>query len=553
MMMTPDLDLVQEYARTGSEEAFSELVARHLDLVYSAALRQVRSSQLAEEIAQSVFGDLAQNVHRLKPDTILTAWLYQVTRRTALNVSRGEARRRAREQIALELADMNANSSEWTQIEPWLDEAMETLDEPDRAAILLRYFENKSLRHVGETFGVGEDAAQKPVSRAVERLREFFSKRNVTIGTSGLVVLISTNGVQAAPIGLTFSISAAVTLVGNTLQTSTAITTTKTIAMTTLQKMLITTAIAVTVGTGIYEVRKASKLRSQVQTLQRQQAPWAEQVAQLNHALANATNRIAGLSDELVSAKSNNTELLKLRGEIGVLRAQLAEAKTVKPRSKQSPLSSARAYYDRAGTHYTNHDYEAQLEDLDKAIELDPNMAQAYFMRGNLYASNLPKHRGGYEKAIADYTRCLEIKPNDAGARWNRAMHSPDLGRPDEAIADWTTYLEGDTDFSLQGEGKTKSLAGAHFYRGRVYHWQKKTIRKQYQTTPQHWLLTHKERERIAGAGKHTSPSENWKRPNRTSPLSQKIIKRVLSQTHFTFFAFSQRNVFADFKTASVT
>ena len=229
MNMTTDLDLLREYAR-GSEKAFATLVTRHLGLVYSAALRQVKSSQLAEDIAQSVFTDLARNAQQLKPETILAAWLYQVTRRTALNVSRGEARRQAREQIAVELADMNATSSDWTQIEPWLDEAMETLDEPDRAAILLRYFENKNLRDVGKTLGVGEDAAQKRVSRAVERLREFFSKRNVTIGASGLVVLISANAVQAAPVGLIALISSAVSLVGTAVQTSTAIAATSAIS-----------------------------------------------------------------------------------------------------------------------------------------------------------------------------------------------------------------------------------------------------------------------------------------------------------------------------------
>jgi tetratricopeptide (TPR) repeat protein len=116
-----------------------------------------------------------------------------------------------------------------------------------------------------------------------------------------------------------------------------------------------------------------------------------------------------------------------------------------------------------------DHEYEAQLEDLNKAIELDPTMAEAYFERGNLYSSNLPKERGGDQKAVADYTRCLELKPNDAPARWNRATYYASLRQYDEAIADWTIYIEGDTDFSQQMEGKTKSIAGAHFWRGHVY------------------------------------------------------------------------------------
>jgi RNA polymerase sigma factor (sigma-70 family) len=114
-MSASDLDLLNQYAQQGSEAAFAALVNRHLDLVYSAALRQVRSPQLAEEVAQSVFTDLSRCARKLKPDTLLTAWLYQVTRRTAVDVVRRESRRQLREQIALEMADMNSNTSDWTR------------------------------------------------------------------------------------------------------------------------------------------------------------------------------------------------------------------------------------------------------------------------------------------------------------------------------------------------------------------------------------------------------------------------------------------------------
>jgi RNA polymerase sigma factor (sigma-70 family) len=214
-MMTGDLELLRDYARNKSEEAFAVLVKRHVNLIYSAALRQVRSPQLAEEVSQSVFTDLARNALRLAPDTILTAWLYQVTRRTAIDVVRRESRRQLRERIALEMNSLNAmntTAADWTHIEPLLDEAMHALDDTDRAAVLLRYFENKSLREVGDALGMSDDAAQKRVSRAVERLREFFSKRGVAAGASGLVAAITANAVQAAPAGLAVAISAAVAL-----------------------------------------------------------------------------------------------------------------------------------------------------------------------------------------------------------------------------------------------------------------------------------------------------------------------------------------------------
>jgi hypothetical protein len=119
---------------------------------------------------------------------------------------RREASRQLREQIALEVNDMNCADlsrrnpleADWTHIDPLLDEAMHALGDTDRTAVLLRYFENKSLREVGTTLGTSENAAQKRLGRAVERLRGFFAKRGVTVGASGLVVVISANGIQAA-------------------------------------------------------------------------------------------------------------------------------------------------------------------------------------------------------------------------------------------------------------------------------------------------------------------------------------------------------------------
>jgi RNA polymerase sigma factor (sigma-70 family) len=296
-MSDTDLQLLRQFARDHSQDAFTALVRRHVDLVYSAALRQVRSPQLAEEVAQSVFTDLARSAHRLAPDTILTAWLYQVARRTAIDVVRREARRQMREQIATEMNALNATASDWTHIEPLLDEAVSALDDSDRTAVLLRYFENKSLREVGKTLGTSDDAAQKRVSRAVERLREFFAKRGVTVGASGLVVVISTNAVQAAPVGLGVTISAVATIAGTTIAATA--TATKAIAMTTLQKTIIGATLAVAIGTGIHEARQASTLRSRNEALQQQQASLADQLQQAQREHDDAMKRLGILSAKL--------------------------------------------------------------------------------------------------------------------------------------------------------------------------------------------------------------------------------------------------------------
>src|SRR5690348_12499594 len=338
-MMTPDSQLLRDFVRNKSQDAFTELVRRHVNLVYSAALRQARLPQLAEEISQSVFTDLARAADKLKPDTILTAWLYQVTRRTAIDVIRRESRRQAREHLAVEMAAMNT-ATDWTQIEPLLDEAVQALDEIDRAAILLRYFENKSLREVGQSLGTSDDAAQKRVSRAVERLREFFSKRGIAIGASGLVVLISANAVQSAPVALAGTISATA-LAGIAIHSSTAVATTKVIVMTTLQKTLVTTTLAVVAGTGIYEVHQASQLRRQNQILHQQQTRLAEQTRQLQEERDEATNQLASLTEDLKKLKNNNLELLKLRHQMALLtQSQRAAPASTATETTDSPAPS---------------------------------------------------------------------------------------------------------------------------------------------------------------------------------------------------------------------
>jgi hypothetical protein len=199
------------------------------------------------------------------------------------------------------------------------------LGDSDRDALLLRYFERKSAREMGQIFGTSEEAAQKRVSRAVERLREFFSQRGVAIGASALVLLISANAVQAAPIALAATISTAAILTSATVHTSTAVTATKAITMTLLQKALVTATVTVVAGTGIYEAHQTTQLRAQIQTLQQQQAPLAAQIQQLQQERDVATNQVASLTDEVAKANNNDTELLRLRGEVGALRHQLAQ------------------------------------------------------------------------------------------------------------------------------------------------------------------------------------------------------------------------------------
>lgn len=428
--METDLELLKQYAREGVESAFAEIVRRHINLVYSAAVRQVHSAQLAEEVAQSVFTDLASNSARLEPATILTAWLYQVTRRTAIDVVRRESRRKLREQIATEMNAMNATTEDWEHIEPLLDEAMEALDATDRTAVLLRYFENQSFREVGERLGTTDDAAQKRVSRAVDRLREFFSKRGVAVGASGLAAVISAHAVQAAPVELALTISATATAGATAAVATTTATVTKAIAMTALQKTLITSVIVVAAGAGIYEARQASKLRQQNATLEESHVVLAKRVEALQRERDEVSNRLAKVTAESAPAKSEQTpaEVLKLRGQVGMLRQTLSSiSATNAPKSGIAQMMNNPAMRDYI------HQVQVKMireryEPLFKELKLTPENAEKFTqLIGNMWATGTEAVSDGGEttkqnvrEATETANKELESMLGEAGfARYN--------------------------------------------------------------------------------------------------------------------------------------
>jgi RNA polymerase sigma factor (sigma-70 family) len=202
--MPEDLKLIHEYVTEQSDQAFETLVARHINLVYSAAQRQVRDPHLAEEVTQAVFTLLARKAKSLGPATILAGWLHHATRFVAKRALRTQRRRHQREQEAYmqSMLEQGTTESAWEEMGPLLDEMLGRLRTADRDALMLRYFENRSLQEVGQALGVPERTAQKRVARSLEKLRGSFLRRGVVLSTVAIAGAVSAHSVQAAPAGL---------------------------------------------------------------------------------------------------------------------------------------------------------------------------------------------------------------------------------------------------------------------------------------------------------------------------------------------------------------
>ncbi len=316
-----DLELLREYADKHSEPAFEELVARHVDHVYSTALRQVRNPHLAQEVSQAVFVILAKKARSIRPGTILSGWLFRTTRFAAMDAMKMECRRQRREQEAVQ---MNAAATEtkteanWEQLSPLLNDALASLGDQDRNAIVLRFFEKKDLNEVGLALGVNEEAARKRVSRAVEKLRDFFVKRKVAVPAAALLGALSTNAVQSAPIGFASTVAATAMLHGSGVTASTltlAKGTIKVMAWTKL-KTAAAVALAATIPIGV-QWNVVAKLRAENQKLREE-----NQTIQQFQREHTELERLRAENQQMAQLRRDAQDVLKLRSEVSQLRRE---------------------------------------------------------------------------------------------------------------------------------------------------------------------------------------------------------------------------------------
>ena len=291
-----DQTLLKRYSDADDQDAFAELVQRHVALVYSVALRQTGDPAQAEDVVQLVFSKLAKRAKSLPENVVLAGWLHSDARFIALQLSRSERRRQMREKSAAEMSELTSQSEpEWQRIRPVLDEGLESLGTTDRDALLLRFFEQKALREVGTALGIGEDAARMRVTRAVDRLRDFLIGRGITTTSAALSIVLAAHGSQTVP-----SLLAATVISATLSGTISSTTTLGILAMSKLKTGIACAALAAAVATPIlwqqstnHALRdKNNELQSRLLTLERD----VEQLHNQNRQLATASRPQATVS-----------------------------------------------------------------------------------------------------------------------------------------------------------------------------------------------------------------------------------------------------------------
>jgi RNA polymerase sigma factor (sigma-70 family) len=324
--------LLAEYVTTGSEAAFREIVERYIGLVYSAALRLVDGdTHRAEDVVQTVFSDLARLARTLSPELMLGGWLHRRACHGAAALMRSERRRYHREREAMNTPPETTDTA-FEQLAPVLDEAINQLGTQDRAAITLRFFEGRDLRSIGAALGSSEDAAQKRVTRALEKLRGLLARRGVTATSAALAAVLSTQVLAGAPAGLAATVSVAA-LAGAAAASGGGLTLT-TLNLISMAKIKIAVGAVLVAGLGttlVLEQRALGRMREQNRVLE-------QQVTQLRESAggqARAGESQAQATDPSPATQEPSRDLSRLRSEVGALRQGKPDLVALKAKNQE--------------------------------------------------------------------------------------------------------------------------------------------------------------------------------------------------------------------------
>jgi len=324
-----DSELLGDYAGNGSEASFTELVNRHIALVYSVAARVAVDTHLAEDVTQTPFAILARQARHLAGRPNLTSWLHRTALNQAAKLVRGEMRRRAREQEAYAMQREPADF-DWKGIAPLLDAALDKLAEADRAVILLRFFDRKTAGEIGTALKISEEAAQKRAHRALERLRGILAGRGVTLSVTALATLVSAEAVVAVPAGISTSVSAAA-LAGSAATGAITFTSIKFIVMSKLKVSAVSTLVVAGVATPfVIQHHHLFHVRQENRALRQE----TRQVGVLRGENEDLSRQLSEARRSQDLSRAQLAELLRLRGEVGPLRRESQELARLRARQQ---------------------------------------------------------------------------------------------------------------------------------------------------------------------------------------------------------------------------
>jgi RNA polymerase sigma factor (sigma-70 family) len=432
--MTDTQQLLAEYAATGSETAFRELVARYVNLVHSAAVRLVNGdTHLAEDVTQTVFADLARLARSLSREVLLGGWLHRHTCFVASKALRSERRRLARERQAVEMNAMEDHSAaNLASVAPILDDAINQLASEDRTAILLRFFEQKEFGAVGAALGSNEEAARKRVNRALDKLELLLKRRGVALSATALGSVLSAQAVTAAPVGMAVTIST-VALAGTAGSSATTITLLKIMSMTKLKVGIIGAVVVAGVSVPWVMEHQAQTKLSEANAALRQQVERNDQLTAENLRLSKRANETSPTPSVTASP---SLEILRLRGEVARLHQDLASERN--RTNGPSVLSGIQA--DPAMAKMIRDQQKVGLgkiyKDFAEKLKLPPEQADKL---NDLLADNVMENIDHITAVLRDGLTPAEMEPIFAGQEAALLEKVQELLGP-EGLADYQEY-----------------------------------------------------------------------------------------------------------------
>jgi RNA polymerase sigma factor (sigma-70 family) len=412
--MPSDPELLRCYAEDQSEAAFAELVRRHLDLVYFAALRQVGGdAHTAADVTQSVFTDLARKAAPLWRRPVLASWLYTSTRFAAAKARRAAERRRHYEQEAetmnVLLRDGDA-PADWERVRPWIDDAVHGLNEREREALLLRFFEGRGFGDVGRTLNVSEDAARMRVERALEKLRTLLARRGVTSSATALTAALAHQAALAAPAGMAASVTSGALAGATTTGAATALGVLHFMSTTKIITTAASIVALVAIGVALRETRQA-----QAATAALAMATHEQDAMRRREAEAEARTRV---SEENLAAAQK---------QLDAQRSTATAATT--------PVASTEAAAARALSSLTASPLEYVLEHPEKRaayIEQEVVRARARFERFFQQAQLSPAQQEQFMKNIREFA---EQRLDFMGALRTAGVNAENLPADNASVA----------------------------------------------------------------------------------------------------------------------